>query len=81
VELHWFSYTRSGKVLPINFEGADLYNFGARNVSGNNFLSLALGGRYRVSDHLQFGAGVEFPISGRHDLMELRITADMIIRY
>lgn len=81
VELHWFSYTRSGKAQPINFEGADLYNFGARNVAGNNFLSLAVGGRYRMSDHFQMGLGVEFPISGRHDLMEVRITADMIFRY
>src|SRR5262249_32257060 len=92
LELNWFQYTRNGDRLPIGFEGADLANFGAfgvnlspppkkTSIAGNTFLSLAPGFRYKFSECLQFGTAVEFPITGRKDLMDFRLTVDLIWRY
>jgi hypothetical protein len=91
LELNWFQYTRNGDVTPIGFEGADLFNFGAfgvdlanrtkTSIAGNTFISLAPGFRYKWSECLQFGTAVEFPITGRKDLMDFRLTVDLIWRY
>jgi hypothetical protein len=81
VELNWIRYTSNGGARAQDFEGGDLINFGANNVSGNNFLSLAFGARYKFTECVQMGAAFEFPVSGRKDLMDYRVTVDLIFRY
>src|SRR5262249_46783738 len=91
MELNWFSYTKAGTnvyvigdnvVVPkLGFEGADLINFGARGVAGHNFVSLAFGMRYKFCEAIQLGGAFEFPITGRRDLMDYRLTFDAIFRY
>jgi hypothetical protein len=81
LELNWTNYTNSGKARPFDFEGRDLANFGSEFVSGHNNVTLAPGVRYKFSECTQVGTALEFPISGRHDLIDFRWTIDLILRY
>jgi hypothetical protein len=81
IEFHWFYYTRNGKHVDESFEGRDLFNFGSEHVSGHSEASLALGGRVKLNECVQLGLAGEFPLTNRHDLMDYRITADVIFRY
>jgi len=62
------------------FEGGDLINLGASNADDNsNFVSLALGARYRVNENIDLGAAYEFPLTDDEaSLMESRVTVDMV---
>jgi hypothetical protein len=81
IELNWFHFTEAGNARPLGFEGRDLVNFGSTGVSGADNVSLALGGRYKFSEWVQTGIAAEFPLNGRHDLMDFRLTIDFILRY
>lgn len=81
IELNYFHYTSNGKVRPLDFEGQDLFNLGSTAVSGHDILNLAVGARYKFSECVQAGLAAEFPVTGRHDLLQYRITADLIFRY
>jgi hypothetical protein len=84
IELNWFHYTDSGKAHdfgPNGLEGLDLGNFGSTNVSGRDFVSLATGVRYKLNEHVQFGAAVEFPLTRAQDIQDFRVVLDMIFRY
>ena len=79
LEINGISYTHSGDALGVNFEGGDLINLGATNVSGNTFITGAIGARWRATPHLLLGLSFETPIGGREDLMDRRITLDAVI--
>lgn len=81
VELNWYHWTRNGNRTGADFEGQDLLNLGANNVSGNDVLTLAAGVRFKITENIQAGIIYEFPISPRDDLLSYRIGADMIFRY
>lgn len=81
IELNYFQYTANGNARSLNFEGRDLINFGSRDVAGNGSLSIATGFRYKFSEGFQTGLGVEWPIAGQRDIMDFRLTADLIFRY
>ena len=81
-EINWYYYTKNGTSLPANFEGADLYNFGADQIAGRSLVTLNLGARYKFSEALQIGAGYEFPVVGKDNgVMNWRLTFDLIWRY
>ena len=81
-EVNWYYYTKSGNQIAGNFEGADLYNFGADSISGRSLVTLNLGARYKFSEAFQIGAGYEFPLVGRDNgVMDWRLTFDLIFRY
>ncbi|MGF1449200.1 MAG: hypothetical protein ACFB20_07260 [Opitutales bacterium] len=65
------------------FEGGDLFNFGASNGSTNpDFLSFALGFRYRVLDWAELGFAWERPITDREEsVMEQRFHVDAVIHF
>jgi hypothetical protein len=82
VELNWYHFTANGKSLPANFEGEDLINFGSTHVSGNDVVTLAGGVRFKiVGEAVQAGIVFEAPVTKRHDIMDYRVTADLIFRY
>ncbi|HXG09411.1 MAG TPA: hypothetical protein VNK04_06450, partial [Gemmataceae bacterium] len=81
IELNWTHYTQAGGARNLRFEGRDLINFGARQVSGNDNLTLATGLRYKFTEWLQAGIATEWPIVNRKDLLDFRLTADLIFRY
>ncbi len=81
LEFNYFNYTDAGSAVPFDFEGRDLINFGSSDVEGNDSISMAVGMRFKMSELWQFGAAYEFPVSGNRDLLDYRLTFDMIFRY
>ena len=81
IEMTWRYYIENGNAHDLNFEGGDLLNFGATDISGRNNLLLDLGVRYKFSECYQLGTAVEFPLVGTKDLDNFRFTVDFIIRY
>src|SRR5437016_4990580 len=65
----------------VRTEGRDLFNFGSTSVSGHSEVSLAVGARYKVNESLQFGLIAEVPLTAHRDLMDYRVTFDVIFRY
>ena len=57
------------------FEGYDLFNFGS--TQSGTVADLAVGARYRLTDHILFGAAFQFPVTGRKDILGERLTLDM----
>ncbi len=64
------------------FEGGDLVNFGASNADENeDFVSLAIGARYRTCEAADIGVTYEFPLTDEEaSLMDYRITVDLVWR-
>lgn len=77
VELNGITWTDSGNALGVNFEGGDLINLGAADADGS-LLSGALGARYRLTEMLSLGAAYEVPLSSREDILNDRITFDLV---
>ena len=81
IEANWTHITEAGSALPLGFEGRDLINFGSTAVSGRDYLSLALGARYKFNECVQTGLAVGTPIVAPRDLYGYRVVFDMIFRY
>ncbi|MCS6849820.1 MAG: hypothetical protein NZ700_01465 [Gemmataceae bacterium] len=81
LELNNFYWTKNGTSNWQNFEGRDLINFGATDVRGNYNLTMAAGLRYKFTEAAQAGFAVEFPLTGRRDLLDYRLMVDVILRY
>jgi hypothetical protein len=82
LELNDFLYTSAGKAIPdVGFEGRDLFNFGTMGVGGNNTFTLAPGFRYKFTENFQAGLAYEFPLGGHRDLIDYRLTVDLIFRF
>ena len=75
---------RNGRSNNFNFEGTDLFNFGSNSVAGLNYLTVAVGARYKVFEWLQFGGAAELPLApgaSSRDINRFRLTFDVIFRY
>jgi len=82
LELNWLYYTANGTAHAQGFEGGDLINFGATDVSGHNNVILAAGVRYKFNESFQAGGALEFPVSGvSRGVEDFRLTLDFIVRY
>jgi hypothetical protein len=86
LEMHFFDYTEAGKTTTLGFEGRDLINYGSQAVSGRKYMTIAPGFRWvfwkgQNNASAQTGFGVELPIVGTRDLLDYRLTWDMILRY
>ena len=81
VELNWVAYTDNGGARNINFEGRDMINYGATNISGKDSLTAVIGARYKFTEAAQAGLGFEFPLISSPDLLNFRMTMDFILRY
>src|SRR5204863_5863208 len=80
-ELNWFYDVKQGNARDLTFEGADLINFGSRDVTNRNLVSLDFGLRYKFCESVQLGAVIGFPVSNSEGLQKYRLTFDMIFRY
>jgi hypothetical protein len=81
LELSWFHYTTAGEQRPfLSFEGRDLANIGG-SAKDRDFLTVAPGFRYKFTEAIQMGAAIELPLLGTRDLLQTRITLDLIWRY
>ena len=86
MEMHFFDYTQAGTASNLGFEGRDLINYGSQAVSSRKYLTVAPGFRWvfwkgQNNASAQTGFGVELPIVGTRDIMQYRLTWDMILRY
>jgi hypothetical protein len=81
MEFGYLQYTRSGSARNLNVEGADLANFGDVNSGGRANFDWAIGFRYKFNESMQVGFACQFPIGGRKDIDDFRLTVDFIWRY
>lgn len=69
------------KLVPglVAFEGGDLINLGAANSEDHrDFVSVAAGARFQLSDNINLGLAVEVPLTEKeHGLMDQRLTAHL----
>lgn len=83
IEMNWYHYLSSGNrgIPPAVGEGDGLINIGTSGVAGNDLVTTAIGAKARLSWNAELGAAWEFPISTRHDLINNRVLAELILRY
>lgn len=77
-EINGIHYVSSGEALPVDFEGVDVVNLGATDVTGNDIVTGALGFRYELRKRWWLGLGYEAPLTSREDIFDDRITADLV---
>ena len=80
-EANWYHYMSSADAFPLAIGGMDLFNFGAPDITGNDVVTGAWGLKYKPSDHLEVGLAYEIPLSHRRDILQDRLTLDLILRY
>ncbi len=79
IEINGITWVDSGNALAADLEGGDLINLGANDAEGT-VVSAALGARVRLNAAFGLGLAYEVPISSREDLLDNRITFDLIWR-
>jgi hypothetical protein len=80
-ELNWYNYLDSASAFPLPLEGGDLFNFGSPNVTGNDLVTGALGGKIKPKSNMEVGAAWEIPLTNRKGILDSRFTFDCIFRY
>ena len=80
-ELNWYNYMSSGNAFPLPLEGGDLFNFGSPNITGNDLVTGAIGGKVKPRSNIETGIAWEFPMTAREGILDNRFTADLIFRY
>lgn len=81
-ELNWFWYTAGGNRLPAAFgEGDGLLNLGTRGQGGAHLVTAAFGAKAILTKNYTLGAVLEVPLSNRHDILNQRLTVELIARY
>jgi hypothetical protein len=87
IEVNWYHYVDNGRAHFTSttggdgFEGQDLFNFGSTNIEDHDIVTLAAGARFKFTTTIEGGMVAEFPLTGREDLLDFRLTTDVIFRY
>jgi hypothetical protein len=63
------------------FEGADIVNLGSANVAGHDLVTLAMGVRLPVIDHVSLGVAYELPITHRQDIFNQRVSMNLTLEF
>ena len=79
VELNGYIPIDEANLTPFAFEGYEVVSIGGSNVS--SVVSFAVGSRYKISDHVIAGISYETPLTDDSDLLNWRLTADLVIYY
>jgi hypothetical protein len=80
-ECNWYYYMSSGNGLQAPIGGGDLFNLGSVAMAGQSAVTGAYGVKYKPNQHLELGVAYEIPYSQRRDLLQNRLTVDLILRY
>jgi hypothetical protein len=80
-ECNWYYYMSSGNGLQAPIGGGDLFNLGSVGMAGQSAVTGAYGVKYKPNQHLELGVAYEIPYSQRRDLLQNRLTVDLILRY
>jgi hypothetical protein len=81
VELNWWYYAMNGQNRTTDFEGGDQFMFGSTDISGQSVVTFAAGVRFKFTEWWHGGVVYEFPLTTKDNLMNYRLTFDMIFRY
>lgn len=81
VEVNGIHYTRNGDGLPIDVDGLDYTNIGSQDVKRADWITGALGVRYRLTEDVDLGLAYERPLTQRDDIFDDRIQMDAVIRF
>jgi len=79
LELNGFTKIDEGNRTGIMVDGVDLVNLGS--VDSGTIITFTGGARYKLNDHLQFGAGYELPLTARKDILDWRTYVDVVLSY
>lgn len=80
-EANWYHDMSSADEFPLAVGGMDLFNFGAPGIAGNDVVTGAWGLKYKPGDHLEVDLAYEIPWSQRRDILQDRLSLDLIIRF
>ncbi len=82
-EFNWFHWTQDGanRLGLTGVEGGDLFNLGSAGVNGNDIVTGAIGVKYKPNRYYEVGLAWEVPLTERRDVLDNRLTADLILRY
>lgn len=80
VEINGYEWTDNGDALAVDIEGGDFFNLGATDGKGS-MISGAIGARYAATEAVSIGAAYEVPLTSREDLLDDRITFDVIFSF
>ncbi|WP_419188952.1 hypothetical protein [Stieleria marina] len=76
---HWTDDADTG--LALGVAGQDLFNLPVNNVDGNDLVTQNVGLKFKPRRSLEAGIAYEFPLTGFEDVIEDRVTLDLIMRY
>jgi len=79
VEFNGFIPIDEGNRTPYAFEGLDLFSTGAENPA--SVITFAAGSRFKLGKNLLAGVAYEIPLTDDEDILDWRLTADLVIRY
>lgn len=82
-EFNWFHWTDDGgDTLGVTgVEGLDAFNLGSGGVDGNDIVTGAIGMKYKPNRKTEIGVAWEAPLTERRDVIDNRLTVDLILRY
>ncbi|MEN1679924.1 MAG: hypothetical protein AAGJ46_10040 [Planctomycetota bacterium] len=83
MEVNWFHHVvdGGGELGLDGLEGGDLFNLGSRGVEGNDIVTGAWGVKYKPNRKTEMGIAYEVPLTERRDVLQNRLTVDLILRY
>lgn len=80
-ELNWYHYLSSGQGGIPGIGGLDFFNFGSTDVAGEDVVSAAFGLKYKPTVLSEVGIAYEIPVTDNRDVLQDRLTFDVILRY
>ncbi|MFK8115123.1 MAG: hypothetical protein AB8B91_23175, partial [Rubripirellula sp.] len=76
---HWTDDANNG--APLGVSGQDLFNLSVSNVDGNDLVTQNVGFKFKPRRNIEAGFAYEFPLTNFEDVIEDRVTLDLIVRY
>lgn len=80
-EANWFHYMSGADAFPVPVGGQDLFNLGSTGIGGNDVVTGAFGVKYKPRTNMEIGVAYEFPYTRRKDIIQNRLTVDLIVRF
>lgn len=81
LEVNGYYYIKDANGPGVAIEALDYGTVGTSQVEGQNVITGALGGRWRVSDTSHIGLAYERPMTNRKYIFKDRVTADWMVRF
>lgn len=79
VEFNGFVPIEDAEQFQFSYEGLDLVSVGGANA--DSVITFAAGGRYKISSNVMAGLAYEVPLTSDKDIMNWRVTGDMVFYY